>query len=189
MGRSPKLRSVSTTVTDIRPAGLESFNLATHGFQVLKHSSSLLPPQAASIPDFHDEKLMHSTYWPELASLLKSQLGVRSAVAISTTVRDVVDIPKEGFNTENPRANPKQSIHPFFVVHGDYTPAGARGHMRAVLPTFFIETSCMESTSEEERDAFFDSREAIIAAEEEGMRQEGVSDQWEWSGKNYTKPQ
>lgn len=125
-GTSSSLRGVSCTVSDIRPHGLRSFNLSTHAFQILQHSSALLPPQSTSVPDFHDSSLITSTYWPELISLLKSQLAVRSAVAINTTVRDVGNTASRDFNSANPRANPKQSFNPFFLVHGDYTPAGAR---------------------------------------------------------------
>ena len=187
-GTSSKLRSLPATVNDIRAAGLDSFNITDHGFQVLRHSSSLLPPQSTSVSDFHDEQLMRSTYWPEIVSLLKSQLGVRAAVVMNTTVRDVSEVTEKEFNPGNPRANPNQSFQPFFVVHGDYTPAGARGHMRAVLPTFFAEIGSMESTSKAERDDFFKLREEIIATEEEGIKQSGVDDQWKWSGKHYHGP-
>ena len=46
----------------------------------------------------------------------------------------------------------------------------------------------MEGTTERERDEFFKLRDKIVAAEEEGMKQEGVRDQWKWSGKNYNGP-
>ena len=187
-GSSQRLRSVRCKVYDIRACGLPAFSLSTHAFQILQHSSSLLPPQSASIPDFHDQTLMKSTYWPELTSLLKSQLGVRSAVAINTSVRDVSQIGKGEFNPNNPRANPKQSLAPFFFVHGDYTPGGARAHMRAVLPTFFEDNGCVESTAAWERGEFFKLRDEIVQAEEEGMKLEGVTDQWLWSGKNYAGP-
>ena len=131
---------------------------------------------------------MKSTYWPELISLLKSRLGVRSAVAINTSVRDVSEIADKDFNTNNPRANPKQSLAPFFVVHGDYTPGGARAHLRALLPTFFQDNGCMGGTTAQEREEFFRLRDEVVAAEEEGMKLEGVDDQWQWSGKNYAGP-
>ena len=129
---------------------------------------------------------MRTKYWPELVSMVKSELGLRAAVSINTTVRDVSQIEK--FNVDNPRANPKMSFHPFFVVHGDYTPAGARGHLNAMLPSFFEDNGCIEGTSEQERSHFLNLRNEIVAAEKKAMTEEGVSDSWQWSGKNYEGP-
>lgn len=187
-GSSPHLRSVPTTVQDIRCFGLSHFNLDAHAFQILQHSSSLLPPQSPKVHDFHDADLMRSTYWPELVALLKTQLGIRAAVAINTTVRDIPANGEKQLNPNNPRADPKTSFHPFFVVHGDYTPAGARGHMRAMLPSFFADNGCQESTGAEEREAFFRLRGEILLAEDAAMAAEGVADQWHWSGRNYQGP-
>jgi hypothetical protein len=144
------------------------------------------------VPDFHDSTLVQSQYWPELIALLKAQLGVRSAAAINTTVRDIGP-PQEKddqLNPSNPRANPKQSFSPFFIVHGDYTPAGARCHLRAMQPTFFEDTGSLDGTTAEERDEFYRLREEILAAEEKAMEEEGVRDhdQWKWSGANYRGP-
>jgi hypothetical protein len=185
-GKSTGLRPVECPVMDIRPLGLSSFDLSTHGFQVLRHASAILPPQSDSIPDFHDTALINATYWPELVSMLKSQLGVRSAVAIGTAVRDVQENTSEEF--ENPRKFGGKSLQPFFVVHGDHTAAGARAHLKAVLPTLFEDTDNTKGTTEEERKEFFALREEIIAAEEAAMKEEGVTDQWAWSGKNYNGP-
>lgn len=187
-GSSPHLRSVPTTVRDIRRYGLSHFTLNAHAFQVLQHSSSLLPPQSPTVQDFHDADLMRSTYWPELTSLLKTQLGVRAAVAINTTVRDIPADGEKQLNPNNPRADPKTSFHPFFVVHGDYTPAGGRGHMRAILPSFFEDNDCQASTSAEEREQFWRLRGEILRAEDAAMAAEGVTDQWRWSGRNYAGP-
>ncbi|EXJ66886.1 uncharacterized protein A1O5_10081 [Cladophialophora psammophila CBS 110553] len=186
-GSSTELQRVQCPVTDIRALGLSSFNLSTHGFQVLRHSSALLPPQSDSVPDFHNTDLISATYWPELVSLLKAQLGVRSAAAVNTTVRDVKETDRDGFDPKNPRFV-KQSMQPFFIVHGDYTPAGARAQLRAVVSTYFEDNNNMEGTTESERTEFFRLRDEIIAGEEEAMRQEGIGDHWHWSGKNYTGP-
>lgn len=187
-GSSPHLRSVPMTVRDARSSGLSHFSLDTHAFQILRHSSSILPPRTPGVPDFHVPDLMQLTYWPELVGLLKAQLGVRAAVAINTTVRDIPADGLKQLNPNNPRADPKTSFHPFFIVHGDYTPAGARGHMRAMLPTFFEDNGCSTSTTAEERDAFFRLRNEILDAENAAMAAEGVEDQWNWSGSNYPGP-
>ncbi len=188
-GSSPQLKSVSCVVEDIRSHGLSSFDLSHHGFQVLRSASSLLPPQSPSIPDFHDQTLMSSAYWPEVVALVKSQLGVQSAVAINTTVRDVeTETAAKKMPTGNPRANPTQSFYPFFVVHGDYTPAGARAHMRALSSDFFEANHMAGTTSRQERDTFFRLRDEILAAEDEAMKEAGTHDQWAWSGDNYAGP-
>ena len=195
-GRSSSLKSVPCPVTDIRSQGLSHFTLSRNGFQVLKHSSALLPPQSDSVPDLHDPSVVNKSYWPELASMLKSQLNVRSAVAMNTIVRDVETDPTYNVhpnqNTEwnrNPRAQAGRSFQPFFIVHGDYTPPGARAHFRAITPENYFEANDnLEGTSEAERAEFFRLRQQIIDAEEDAMREEGVSDQWAWSGKNYAGP-
>lgn len=185
-GASPKLKIVTCAVTDIRALGLSTFNLSDHAFQILQHSSSLLLPQSKSVPDFHDESMVKTRYWPEIISLVKFELGVRSAAAINTTVRDVSEVQER--SSGNPRANPKQSFNPFTFVHGDYTPAGGRGHMRAMLPSFFEDNGNAVGTTADEQEEFLRLREEILAAEQEAMDEEGVSDPWEWSGAKYNGP-
>lgn len=187
-GKSPGLRSVACPVTDIRLMGLSSFTLSRNGFQVLQHASSLLPPQAASVPDFHDKTITNGKYWPELAAAVKTQLGLRAAVAVNTTVRDVQENTDDDFDSANPRRNTGTSMQPFFIVHGDYTAPGGRSHFRAIVPSFFEDNENMAGTSEDERREFFKLREDIIAAEDRAMKEEGVDDPWAWSGKNYTGP-
>ncbi|ETN45879.1 uncharacterized protein HMPREF1541_00060 [Cyphellophora europaea CBS 101466] len=187
-GRSTDTRAVPCIVHDLRAHDLSQYNLNEHAFAVLRHSSALLPPHSATVPSFHDNELMTSAYWPELISLLKSALGVRSAVAINTTVRDIPASSPKQLNPDNPRADPKASFHPFFVVHGDYTPAGARGHMRAMLPSYFEDNSCQESTTPEEKAKFFALRQEILNAEDAAIAADGVRDQWDWSGRNYNGP-
>ena len=186
-GGSERLHPVPSTVTDMRSFGPSSFNLTTHGFQVLKHASSALPPQSTSVPDFHDDNFVKPTYWPELIMMLKSQLGLRSAAALNTTVRDVSKI-EEYPSHLNPRANPNKSFQPFRFVHGDYTAAGARGHLRAMLPSYFEDNGNTVGTSQEEQEDFFRLQQEIIAAEDKAMEEESVDDPWQWSGKNYAGP-
>ncbi|KIW38863.1 uncharacterized protein PV06_08691 [Exophiala oligosperma] len=188
-GTSSSQKSVRCDVSDIRTHGLSSFHLASHGFQILRHSSSLLPPQTDRIPDFHDDQTTKDLYWPEVTSLIQSTLKARSAIAITTTVRDVSEVVETNQNHGNPRANKNQRFQPFTVVHGDYTPPGARGHMRAMLPTFFEDNGMSGSNTPAERERFFSLRDQIIKAEDEAMAREGgVTDQWSWSGENYAGP-
>lgn len=187
-GRSTSLASIPCRVLNIRQHSPSSFNINDHAFQILNHKSSLLPPQSSSVPDFHDDALVKSAYWPELFSLVKSQLGVRAAAAINTTVRDILFSDDPNFKAENPRANPKQSINPFHVVHCDYTAPGARMHMRAMLPTFFEDNEYADTVATEERAEFLRLRDEIITAENEGMKAEGEEDLGQWSGGNYKGP-
>ncbi|KAK4506463.1 hypothetical protein PRZ48_000195 [Zasmidium cellare] len=187
-GKSPRTSNIATIVHDLRQQGLSNYNVDRDAFQILKHSSSLLPPRVPEIADFHDETLMRNKYWPELSKLLKDQLGVRSAVAINTTVRDVTVDTSVELRPDNPRASPRTSFHPFFVVHGDYTPAGARAHMRAMRPSFFADNGCEAGVPASEREEFFRLRDEILRGENDAMEAEGVDDIWQWSGRNYAGP-
>jgi hypothetical protein len=187
-GTSPDLVPVSTTVRDIRSIDASHFNIDSHGFQVLHHASSLLPPQAPLVADFSDQALMRNVYWPETVELVKTQLGARAAVAINTTVRDIAPRTLERLSADNPRANPRASLEPFFFVHGDYTAPGARGHLRAMLPSFFEDNGCMEGTTAEEREHFFRLKHEILHSEDTAMDADGVTDPWQWSGRNYEGP-
>jgi hypothetical protein len=190
-GHSSNLQPTKCTVTDVRslPSSLSTFTLSTHGFHILHHTSSLIPPQSTTLPPLHDESFTKSQYWPELAQMLKSQLSVRSAIALNTTIRDVKESQPGEIDPKNPRARAKNSFQPFFVVHGDYTAPGARSFLRAMLePEFFERVGSLDSTTASERAEFFQLRREIIEKEESAIREEGVSDQWEWSGKNYRGP-
>ena len=202
-GTSSKLSSQTCPVHDIR-ATLSTYTLSHHGFQILQHSSQHLPPQSPAIPDFQNDTFIQKTYWPELTALLKTQLGVRSAIAINTTHRDlrVVDkIQARDINALNPRAA-NVPFAGFFVVHGDYSPAGGRAHLRAMAPGFFEENKSLEpTTTAEERAEFLGLRDEIMHAEEEGMQDEGLlpddrelsaeektEASWKWTGANYKGP-
>jgi hypothetical protein len=192
-GASHRLKKVSCPVKDARRLGLESFTMSENGFQVLKHISSLLPPQSSTVPDFFDNDFVQQHYWPELTTALKTQLGLRSAIAMNTTTRDVKpETTAREINHLNPRED-KRSLGGFFVVHGDYSPAGGRAHLRHVLPTFFDDTKCLEpTTTSEERTDFFELWAAIQAAEQQAILEEqGGADErhmWAWSGRNYKGP-
>lgn len=192
-GRSNRLRSVPCAVTDARKLGLKSFTLSENGFQILEHSSSLLPPHASSVPDFNDTAFIQKHYWPELTTALKSHLGLRSAAAINTTTRDVrPDTTAKEINPLNPRED-RKSLGGFFVVHGDYSPAGGRAHMRNLVPTFFEDNNCLEpTTTSNERQEFLQLWKEIQDAEQKAILEEqgGVDENqaWNWSGRNYTGP-
>ncbi|KPI42848.1 uncharacterized protein AB675_2110 [Cyphellophora attinorum] len=148
---------------------------------------------ASSVPDFFDNDYVQERYWPELTTALRSQLGLRSAIAMNTTTRDVrPETTAREINHLNPRED-KKSLGGFFVVHGDYSPAGGRAHLRHVLPTFFDDTKCLEPiTTPEERTKFFQLWNSIQAAEQQAILEEqgGTEEQhmWAWSGRNYTGP-
>ncbi|XMA18629.1 hypothetical protein WAI453_011420 [Rhynchosporium graminicola] len=83
---------------------------------------------------------------------------------------------------------------PFFSVHSDYTPGGARSHFRAMSEAW----SCRSQTSQE-RALFFKLRSEVIAAEDsaigqagfepgDGDMQAGKGGHWDWDGEGYEGP-
>jgi hypothetical protein len=187
-GKATHSRAVECPVMDIRPLGLSSFNLEKHGFQVLRHASKLVPPQSETVPDMKDPTVGIHQYWPEVMAMLKSQLGVRCAIGAGMVVRDKTENKPSDYDPTKPRTMVGKSLQPFFMVHGDWTEKGTRSHLRALKPDFFEDTHSVQATTEEERNEFFRLREEIMAAEDEAIKAEGVSDLWDWSGKGYNGP-
>ena len=186
-GGSDKVGPFTLPVHSIRESK-EEFNIDTHGFQVLKHNSSLLPPaQPDGAADFHDSELVKSTYWPEVVALLQETFGARAVAIMNTTVRDLEGLKPWSYDPKNPRAKPAGSFPPFYIVHGDYTAAGARGHVRAVAPTFFDALGTTPYTTHEEREAFFTLQSQIVAAQDAAIKDVGVDDAT-WDGSNYAGP-
>jgi hypothetical protein len=185
-GDSDKLGPFPVPVYSIRESK-EEFTIDSHGFQVLKHSSSLLPPsQPDGAVDFHDTKLVRSIYWPEITALLRDSFGARAAAIMNITVRDINKLPTWAVDPKNPRAN-KSSFPPFHVVHGDYTAAGARSFVRAVAPSFFDALGTAPYTTPDERETFFKLQSEIVAAQDAAMKEAGVDDA-HWDGSNYAGP-
>lgn len=196
-GRSAHLRTVTLPITDIRQHNLLStLNLSRHGAQLLHSPSALLPPKSSSIPNFNDPTFVTTQYYPELTRALKSHLKCRSAVAINTTVRDVTPATMaREINHLNPRADKSQALGGFFVVHGDYSPAGGRAHLRNMVETFFEDNDGMEpTTTERERTEFLGLWREIQEGERVGIEREqggngtGEEEAWRWSGRNYKGP-
>jgi hypothetical protein len=186
-GECPHMKPFTVPVQDIRQS-TESFDLDTHGFKILKHNSSLLPPsKPAGAANFHDQELMKSTYWPEITSLIREQLGARGVAIINTTVRDVVKLDLSKFEPKHPRTSSVTAIAPFFVVHGDYTATGARSHLSAIVPTFYEDLGIIAYTTPEERETFLTLRSEVAAAEDAAQAQAGI-DAEHWDGANYEGP-
>ena len=87
--------------------------------------------------------------------MVKSQLGVRSAVCAGTVVRGVQTLRDGDFTPDKIKQVAAKSFQPFFIVHGDYMAPGARAHFRAMVPTFFEDMDSLAGTTEEERRKFF----------------------------------
>jgi hypothetical protein len=186
-GTSDKVGPSTGSVYSIRESK-EEFILDTHGFQVLKHISSLLPPaQSDGAVNFHDEKLVKSAYWPEITALLRDSFGARAVAIINTTVRDIDGKRPESYDPKNPRAKSGSSVPPFYIVHGDYTPAGARSQVRALQHTLFDALGTAPHTTPEERATFFNLHTEVLAAQDAAMKEAGV-DEAEWDGSKYTGP-
>ncbi|KAI1377191.1 GA4 desaturase [Hypoxylon crocopeplum] len=208
-GTSPNITSCSVPVADLRSLSpsLSDFNHASHGFQILHQPL----PIDASHDSVHNPSTLVSQYYPSITSLLKEQLGVRSAVVINSTLRDIPAPDLSTFDPENPRPTTgSRSLSPFFIAHSDYTPAAARAHLRAMTPAWFAETGTGDgSTSAEERDLFLRLRDEIIEAEDRAVRAAGLEPRddhtassteggggdaerkgghWAWDGKAYAGP-
>ncbi|PMD17155.1 hypothetical protein NA56DRAFT_648889 [Hyaloscypha hepaticicola] len=184
---SGRLSPFTLLVHSIRQSE-EKFTLDVHGFQILKHNSSLLPPlNPDGAADFHSSDVVKSTYWPEITALLREQFGARTVAIINTTVRDVNTRDMTAYDHKNPRKNPNASFPPFFIVHGDYTAAGACSHLRAVAPTFYDELGTTPYTTLEERDAFLSLHSQVVTAQNAAMKEAGVDDS-HWDRSNYAGP-
>ena len=198
LGTSPNNALFDCPVYSMRPNNLyRTFDISTNGFQILHHQSKLLPPSVpANTTNFHDSPLITSTYYPEIRSLLSSTFSARSVLIVNTTVRDIPTTDLSTFDPKNPRKTPKgKGVAPFFIVHGDYTPPGARSHLRAMLPTFYEATGTHTSTPASEQDLFYTLRNEIIEAEDRAIHQHkeaGIlpenADHWDWNGENYEGP-
>jgi hypothetical protein len=177
-GRSNRLSPIQLPLKSIR--GREKhFNIDTHGFQVLRQTSSL----SLSTANFRDTEFVKQYYWPEITALLRKAFGVRAAAIMNTTFRDVNEA--SSFDKKNPRF--LQSIPPFYVVHGDYTAKGSRSHLRAIAPPFFDALGSAPYTSPEERETFLKLQAEIVAAQDVAMKQ-ACTDSENWDGKNYHGP-
>lgn len=182
-GRNHHVKEVALPVQDIR-SNPTTLTLDRHGAQLLTHHSEIVPAQSDR---FYDLDFISTHYWPELRSFVKKAFNARAVFVRDTTVRDASRATKDRVNPLNPRAS-KSALKPFFIVHADYTPAGGRSHIRAVLPTYFEDNGLLDTTTPEERSTFMTLRSEIIEAEDKAMREMGVSSVYDWDGSNYTGP-
>ncbi|KAI1404442.1 GA4 desaturase [Hypoxylon fuscum] len=197
---SPDTVSCRVPVVDLRslPTPLLDYNHSTHGFQIL-HQPLPIDPSHESV---HDTDVLVSKYYPSIVSLLKTQLKARSVVIINSSLRDIPAPDLSTFDPKNPRPTTgSRSLSPFFVAHADYTPGGARAHLRAMTPDWFQETGTADgSTTAEDRALFLSLRDEIIAAEDRAMRVarlepgdagsagEGKGGHFDWDGRGYEGP-
>ncbi|KAJ6551350.1 hypothetical protein B0H19DRAFT_1378102, partial [Mycena capillaripes] len=182
--KTKDVAEVRLPVRDLRSLDPRAFNIDNHGFAILSHQSSLLPPlKPARAVDFADDTLLKAVYWNEIIDLLKQQYGCRSVVIINTTLRDVSTFPP--LDPKNPRgADPH--LAPFFLVHSDYTPPGVREHLRAITPAFFAANGREASTTPAARAEFFRLRDEIIAAEDAAVARAKLQSHWDWDGTGYS---
>ncbi|KAJ6551348.1 hypothetical protein B0H19DRAFT_1073068 [Mycena capillaripes] len=70
--KTKDVTGVRLPVHDLRSLNRRAFNIDTHGFAVLSHQSSLLPPlKPARAVDFADDALLKAVYWNEIIDLLR----------------------------------------------------------------------------------------------------------------------
>ncbi|EFQ36402.1 GA4 desaturase [Colletotrichum graminicola] len=200
-GTSPDNKTYFLPVTDLRslPAPLSSYNHEQHGFQIVRQNLPFSP----SSDVVHNQKIMANQYYPSMTALLKKTLGVRSAIVRKHSLRDIPDWAAVGMNPEI--GFEIDSLAPFSIAHSDYTPAGARGHFRAMKePDWFVENNHDEDgcTTAAEREDFFRLRRDIIDAEDRAIAKAGLDPEvqveegqklptgghWDWDGANYDGP-
>ncbi|OHW95863.1 GA4 desaturase-like protein [Colletotrichum incanum] len=197
-GTSPDNKTYQLPVTDLRslPAPLSSYMHDKHGFQIVRQPLPISPSPAA----VHDHKVMTTEYYPSMTALLKRTLGARSAIVRKHSLRDIPDWAPVGMNPEI--GFEIESLAPFSIAHSDYTPAGARGHFRAMKePDWFVENDTEDGcTTAAERDEFFRLRREIIDAEDRAIAKAGLGPEvqgeetrprgghWDWDGANYDGP-
>ncbi|TQN66761.1 hypothetical protein CSHISOI_08688 [Colletotrichum shisoi] len=177
-GTSPDNKTYQLPVTDLRslPTPISSYTHEKHG-------------------------VMTKEYYPSMTALQKKTLGARCAVVRKHSLRDIPDWAPVGMN---PGIGFEiESLAPFSIAHSDYTPAGARGHFRAMKePDWFVENDVADgSTTAAERDEFFRLRRVIIDAEDRAVAEAGIGPEavrgqrtqprgghWDWDGANYNGP-
>ncbi|KAK1992227.1 GA4 desaturase [Colletotrichum falcatum] len=200
-GTSPDNKTYFLPVTDLRSlaAPLSSYNHEQHGFQIVRQDLPFKPS-----PDVvHNQKIMASQYYPSMTTLLKKTLGVRSAIVRKHSLRDIPDWAAVGMNPEV--GFEVETLAPFSIAHSDYTPAGARGHFRAMEELkWFSENNHDEEgcTTAAEREEFLRLRREIIDAEDDAIAKAGLDPEvnvgegqeqpsgghWDWDGANYKGP-
>ncbi|KAK1958711.1 GA4 desaturase [Colletotrichum sublineola] len=199
-GTSSDNKTYFLPVTNLRslPAPLSSYTHEKHGFQILHQDLPFTPsPEVV-----HNQKIMATQYYPSMTALLKKALGARCAIVRKHSLRDIPDWAAIGMNPEI--GFEIESLAPFSIAHSDYTPAGARGHFRAMKePDWFLENNHEDGcTTAAEREEFFRLRREIIDAEDYAIAKAGINPEvqvgengekprgghWDWDGRNYDGP-
>ncbi|KAL0939170.1 GA4 desaturase-like protein [Colletotrichum truncatum] len=197
-GTSPHNKIYQMPVADLRSLStpLSSYTHEKNGFQILRQPLPITPSSSL----IHDYKTMVQEYYPAMTDLLKRKLGVRCAIVRKHSIRDIPSWapvgmnPEVGFNIE--------SLAPFSIAHSDYTPAGARGHFRAMKEShWFPENGTADGcTTKAEREDFLQLRREIIDAEDRAIAEAGLDPEvegddilpsgghWDWDGANYNGP-
>ena len=178
-GTIADMKSYSCQVHDIRHS-YRHYDLDNHAFQVLKLSSSLLPPQRLALDPlaFNNPKLLRDHYYPELIAALSTTLAPRSIIPFNAVVRQSSDSLNMG----------TRSNKPFFTVHCDYSHAGSREVLRNVAPSFFKDLELDSIISELQQAEFFRLREEILSHESRNITDSGAASHLDWDGSNYSGP-
>ena len=192
-GSHPKVQRHAGIVQDIRDPA-QSMNLDDHALQVIEHRSALLPPFHEDF-DFENAQAVRDEYWPELRSVLRSELGVRSVVFTESVTRTSNEAPHKDYRDKDGRVKvingvrrPPTIGQPFHVVHNDFSPVGSRNALRAVRQSFFEDNGCAESVAMQDQRGFFELREEVIAAEQEAIEKSGAESHKDWDGTDYKGP-
>ena len=149
----PPLASFKDVLTlpikDIRPSlslgDASPYTLPIHGFTARRHPSRLhAPPYDRSSWD--NQELIKTVYMPEVVELVKKVTGCKSVVVESAVLRTTVHTEVDSLSEGDPGADPSHDdagpcprmlgfssaggASPAPKVHLDFSPLGARTHIR-----------------------------------------------------------
>ncbi|KAK0106854.1 hypothetical protein ONS95_003576 [Cadophora gregata] len=138
----------SLPLIDIRPSlslGPKTpYKLSTHGFTAV-YSPSILSSPPCSHQDWSNEELLKSTYIPETEALLQRVTGAKAVLTDSLVMRRTLHSEVDGLAREESEKEMMMFLKmvgtkagsegsPAPKVHLDYSPSGARTHLRKYHP-------------------------------------------------------
>jgi hypothetical protein len=139
----------SMPITDVKPSldlgDASPFTLETHGFAARRHPSTLHSPPYSRAA-WNNETLLKTIYIPEIEALVQKLTGSRIVITESALIRSCIHTEVDGLATcedkDNPEAEtedpfpkmigtiPGSGASPAPKVHLDFSPTGARTHLR-----------------------------------------------------------
>lgn len=137
----------SMPITNIKPSldlgDANPFNLDTHGFTARRHPSTL-HSAPYTLASWNDESLLKNIYIPEVEALVQRLNGCRTVITESALIRSCLHTEVDGLATSEDKDTgdaedpfpkmigtiPGSGASPAPKVHLDFSPTGARTHLR-----------------------------------------------------------